>query len=242
VDTKAGMPQDPQPFEMHEARYNDFFRGHLKYVFRNHPNAAEHRRAYHEVFQRWVRVRHPTVLRELGGLGAALERGVSIGVHKRVGGPGTAAFQGIHAVVDTKEVVRATRLLVGRIPQKVTHIFLATDDSKAEAAFRLEFGELLHVRSGVQRVAGGLNPDGSLCEVHIRSPFNPKCGLQDAVDVLTDALLLSKCDWFLHMESNVSTAVALMNPELKLVHVADILDIKPSKERETRPRNILTMP
>lgn len=75
----------------------------------------------------------------------------------------------------------------------------------------------------MQRVSGGVNPDGSFNEVHIRSAHNPVCSLQDAVDVLTDALLLAECGTILHMDSNLSTAVALLAPAARMLHVASVL-------------------
>ena len=71
-------------------------------------------------------------------------------------------------------------------------------------------------------MTGGLNPDGSPSEVHIRSPYNPACGLQEAVDVLTDALLLARCGWVLHAESHVTHAVALISPYTEMIHITDL--------------------
>lgn len=101
---------------------------------------------------------------------------------------------------------------------------MVLSDANAEAAFREAFGARLRVRDGVQRVRGGLNADGTLNEVHIRSPHNPRCSLNDAVDVVADALLLSCCGWVLHMDSNVSSAVAIMAPRTQMVHVVDVLE------------------
>ena len=41
--------------------------------------------------------------------------------------------------------------------------------------------------------------------------------------MLTDAILLSHCGRVLHMDSNVSSAVGIINPELEMLHVADVL-------------------
>ena len=102
------------------------------------------------------------------------------------------------------------------------HIFLATDDAAAEAEFRAAFGDRLRLRAGVQRVKGGLNPDDTLNEVHIVSPYNPGCSLRDAVDVLCDALLLAQCRCVIHMDSNVTSTVALLNPNAVMVHMCDL--------------------
>ena len=61
-------------------------------------------------------------------------------------------------------------------------------------------------------------------QVHIASPHNPSCSLDDAADVLADALLLSCCGHVVHMDSNVTSAVALMSPDARMEHVIDVLD------------------
>lgn len=160
---------------------------------------------------------------ELGGA-------VSIGVHKRVFTPGTAEYQGCrgengHGVVyTTADFIEALRRIVRQLAAPVALIYVATDDAHAEAEFRAsEFGGLVRVRQGVQRVAGGLNDDGTLNEVHIKSPHNPRCTVEDAVDVVADAMLLARCGHVLHMDSNVSTAVGLINPSAKMLHMVDVL-------------------
>jgi hypothetical protein len=112
---------------------------------------------------------------------------------------------------------------MARVSQPVRAIFLATDDAHAENVFRAAFGDQLRLRGGVQRVAGGLNADGTLNEVHIASPYNPGCSVQDAVDVVADAMLLACCQYVLHMDSNVTSTVALMNPDAVMVHVEEIM-------------------
>ena len=122
------------------------------------------------------------------------------------------------------KVHKVRRELEHRRGTPLTHLFLATDDAHAEAAFRAAFGELLHVQPHVRRTTGGVHDDSSLNEVHIKSASNPLGGsLQDAVDVLCDALLLASCDTVLHMDSNVTSAVACMNPRTRMVHVNDVV-------------------
>jgi hypothetical protein len=89
------------------------------------------------------------------------------------------------SVPTSADFVAAARILLEACHaagRPLTAIFLATDDLQAVDAFRAAFGGLCHVRAGVQRVAGGVNPDGSFAEVHLRSEHNPSCTLQDAVD------------------------------------------------------------
>ena len=75
------------------------------------------------------------------------------------------------------------------------------------------------------RTLGGVNADETLNEAHIRSPHNPPPppSLQGALCVLGDALMLSHCGQVLHMDSNVSSAVAVMNAKVRMYHIADVL-------------------
>jgi hypothetical protein len=219
-------------------RFNFLLSARFRWFFRTSLHRDGQRRAYFDVFQKWVRPTHPQLVRELSGLGAELSREVSIGVHKRVDTPGTIEYQGAKRVFSSREFIAVVLQLIRRIQMpregstaprlQVTRIFLATDDANAEAEFREAFGSALRVRDDVQRVSGGLNADGTLNEVHIRSPggHNPTCSLQDAVDVVADALLLSRCQWVVHMDSNVTSAVALMNPHTTMLHMVDQLATK----------------
>ena len=72
-------------------------------------------------------------------LGAALAAGCSIGVHKRVDTPGTAAYQETREVHSLEQFVTATRRVISGSVRQVTHIFLATDDALAETTFREVF-------------------------------------------------------------------------------------------------------
>jgi hypothetical protein len=146
-------------------------------------HAAAHRRAYHDVYARWVRVCHPRLRHELDTLGASLRAGRAIGVHKRVDTPGTAAYQGEHRrVASHADFIAATRTLMHRTDAPTTHVYLATDDATAVAAFRAAFGALLVVRADVRRTEGGITPDAQLNEVHIKSSHTPPATLQDAAD------------------------------------------------------------
>ena len=206
------------------SRHNFFFGGRFRWRWRHSSCHKAHRRAYHALFDRWISPAHPAVVSELADLGARLRAGVSIGVHKRVDTPGTAVYQGTKAVPSDEAYANAIRAIIRRMhPRRVDHLFLATDDLATERYMRAAFGAALHVRPA-QRVAGGVNRDGTLNEVHIASPHNPKCSLQDAVDVLADALLLASCGTVLHMDSNVSTAVAIMSEKAEMVHVEDVLE------------------
>ena len=220
-----------QPIELRESRFNHFLRAEHKFEFRVSRFNASQRATYHRLFNQHIKIRHPKVLRALSTLGADLGNGVSIGVHKRIDTPGTRMNQGLKGVFSCEDYVDAAKALVLQYAlegRTVTHVYLATDDARAEKAFRMAFGSTLCVREGVQRVLGGVNPDGTHNEVHQMGPFNPTTSVEDAADVLCDALLLSKCGMVLHMDSNVSTAVSLMAPaSTAMVHIADVLGRAP---------------
>lgn len=221
------------PLELRESRFNHFLRGEHKFEFRTSKYNAAQRAAYNRVFSTHIRVRHASIINALATLGKELSEGTSVGVHKRIDTPGTRMNQGLKGNFSIDEYVEAARLVVTehetRTGCAVTAVYLATDDEAAERAFRVAFGERLCVRRGVTRVRGGVNPDGTHNEVHSRtSPFNPTCTLQDAADVLTDALLLAKCDLVLHADSNVTTAVSLIAPaSTGMRHITDVLGRTP---------------
>ena len=222
--TPAGAPSNGQWLEIN-ARFNLWLTGRFRWRFRKSPYAEAQRRAYHAVFAEHVVLQHPQVRREIDTLGAVLRKGHAIGVHKRVDTPGTAAFQGEHRRVLSHDdfITALRRLIASAAPTSVTHVFLATDDASAEDAFRRAFGDLLIVRAGVRRTEGGVSADATLNEVHIKSATRPPATLQDAADVLCDAMLLACCHTVLHMDSNVTSAVAFMGPECDLVHIDDVL-------------------
>ena len=91
--TGSDAPPSDETLEVSETRFNCLL-GRFKIHFRGSRFAEKHRRLYHDVYARWVRVRHPIALGELSGLGAVLKGGASIGVHKRVDTAGTAENQG----------------------------------------------------------------------------------------------------------------------------------------------------
>ena len=63
---------------------------------------------------------------------------------------------------------------------------------------------------------GGLQPDGKMNEVHM-IPGN--AGQQEGVDVLADVHIMALCQELVHIDSNVSTSVAIINPDMVCHHV-----------------------
>lgn len=155
------------------ARLNCFFVSRFRWLSRYCPDEAAQRAAYHRVYATHVRPRHPRLLALLTDLTGQMARakaalagsGVSVGVHKRVETPGTMEYQGCGRVFNAADFIEALRRLGRALPRPIACIFLATDDARAEDQFRAsEFGARLLLHRGVQRVAGGLNDDGTLNE------------------------------------------------------------------------------
>ena len=43
--------------------------------------------------------------------------------------------------------------------------------------------------------------------------------VEDAADVLIDAMMMSECDECLHADSNVTIAAAIFNPTMRMTHI-----------------------
>jgi len=110
-------------------------------------------------------------------------------------------------------VARAKKLLpAGR---RVA-VVLASDYEPAVDAFRAAFGEALIIQPDVVRAASFAQD-----QVH-HLPANWSLTLGE--QVMVDCLLLSKCDVLLHVVSNVASAAAYFNPNLKLVYCETFIE------------------
>ncbi len=89
-------------------------------------------------------------------------------------------------------------------------IFLATDDEKVLKIFKERYGDKLVYRES-ERSKNGRG-------IHFLNANRR----QQGEDVIIDALLLSKCDFFLYGYSNVSTVVKYLNPFLKSKNMSHI--------------------
>lgn len=88
---------------------------------------------------------------------------------------------------------------------KASKVFLATDNQQTATFMKERFGDRLIMR------------EHSLYDMHqdhdaLGVDEDPNCN--QARDCLMDALLLSRCNHFVHAVSNIATAVLYMNPDL----------------------------
>jgi hypothetical protein len=111
--------------------------------------------------------------------------------------------------------------------RKETRIFLATDQSSVVEQLTAEFGDMLVTTSNVERTTkdhdasfNQLSPAERMREgfqiQHLTAADPGKWSAKMAEDVLVDAYLLSKGSHFIHITSNIATAVAYMNPRIAM--------------------------
>ena len=176
------------------------------------------------LYTKWVHLKHPRIVEEVnGGLGKLLAGGRSLGVHKRVDA-GHRRLSGQPLCVLTGIV---TRMTGGEAGEGHRLALVRCDDDTAGdgvATFGMAMEALCCIYEADARVGGGLNAsDATLNEVHIKSPHNPSCNLEDAADVIIDAELLARCKTCLHMDSNVTSAVSIISNLVEMRHIIDVL-------------------
>lgn len=90
-----------------------------------------------------------------------------------------------------------------------THILLATDDNRFFRAFKQKYGNKVVAYSKIR----GENGTG----IHFQ---DDGVASSKGEEVVIDWLLLSKANYFIHGESNVATAVLILNPSIERVNMA----------------------
>ncbi len=187
------------------------FCGHGKVYLKGAPLARQ-RQSYHRLYADRVRVENPRVLAEVERIcDPAFAGRFCVGVHKRVANAGVAACQEAGSLPSTKVFIERVRALITDTGTDRYLVFLATDDAPAVRRFQRAFGANLIVRDDVKRTSGDQT------EVHYQDWG--VLSLTDAEDVLIDALVLARCHALVHASSSISSAVGIMNPTLRMVHI-----------------------
>ncbi len=163
------------------------------------------RHRYHKAFADHIRIRPHITARVDALMPPATAGHFLIGAHVRH--PVHAGEQ-IHLMPSPRDFIDRIR---GLIPREGSwRVVLATDVEETADEFRKLFGGNLILQPNVARAAtasdvstdaGGKPPAVALGE-----------------QVLIDALMLARCDVFVHITSNVATAVGYMNPHVRMVH------------------------
>lgn len=185
-------------------------------------------------FYRWRRYMHTAALSRIS-LTADVERvvtesestippGLRIGMHVRH--PSHAIEQRSRTMPDVSDYLRvAYEALESHAGEAV--VVLATDQESVVEAFRRELGGQVWCRNGVARVESDasatyeeLDVDEKMKEghqiQHLMAQDQSKWTVRNAIDVLVDVKLLASCDDFIHVTSNIATAVAAWNPAIDM--------------------------
>lgn len=170
------------------------------YAYRLHKRDRRWRREKHAIYERFVKLR-PHVQAHVDAIATAMfSGGPIIGVHARHSG---ISVENVFDVPTAGTFVAHAHRLAEAYPG--ARILLATDSQAAAQVFAQAFGNRLLMQNGVERSGG----DG---QVHQGPGGSQARGLA----VLTDALLLAKCNALLHVNSNIATAVGYINPNLQM--------------------------
>jgi len=163
------------------------------------------RQIYGRLFRDYIRVKPAIVARADALYEARMAGHYRVGVHCR---HPTHDIECLHRMPSLARFIAAARALLPADRSWV--VVLATDYEPAVAAFRDAFGEKLIVQAGVMRAAAASDE-----QIHHEAGA-PSVAL--AEQALVDALLLARCDAFVHVTSNLATAVGYMNPHSRMVY------------------------
>lgn len=162
-----------------------------------------------------VHIHNQFVLSEVESYRGRMAGRLCLGVHKRLSIPSVADNQESFRMPSNEDVLEAVQEIMRRSPELGMLVYLATDDADCVEIFSRQFGQRLICRPDVQRVRAG-----DKVEVHCQEWG--RVSLKDACDVLIDGLILAQCTTVLHLSSNITTCVAFLNPQLKLIHYDEL--------------------
>lgn len=167
---------------------------------------------YHDAFTRNIRVRRPVLNRVDSFHNTFLKGRYCVGVHYRL--PTHHDIECPEPAPPIEFFIEAARRLIPRGANFM--VFLATDVKRAVDRFREAFGNRLACQPNVPRA-----DDAAPGEMHWnrRNRHTDELGMS----VLSDCLLLARCDTLLHVVSNVATAAGYINPAIRMVYCRDPL-------------------
>lgn len=202
---------------------------HAYRLYKTHQFAAW-RRQYHRVFQQHVRLRAPLRAETDAFAERHLARSFMVAAHVRhpshtVEQPGAVIAYNDSYIAGIYAAVRAR----GIDPAGPDWgVFLATDQDHVVHRFQAEFGDRLACYDDVRRTRAAedaafesLSPEEKNQEghqlQHLVSANRANWSVRMAWEVVRDAYAMARCHTLLHVVSNVSTAVAYMNPEVEMI-------------------------
>jgi glycosyltransferase involved in cell wall biosynthesis len=110
-----------------------------------------------------------------------------------------------------------------------TRLFLATDQDSVVEQVAAAFGDMVVYSPGVERTTrehdrrfSGLSEAERMREghqiQHLKASDPSKWGLRMAEEVIVDTYLLARGDYFIHVTSNIATAVSFINPRIRMIY------------------------
>ena len=194
------------------------------------PDFGAWRRQYHRVFARLIHLR-PALAAEIDAFAAAhLHKPVRIAAHVR---------HPSHTVEQPDGRIAGTEAFIERVRDELRRrrvdpasdawvVFVATDQDRVLHRFRDAFGERAvsypdarRTRSAEDAAFDALGPaernrDGHQLQ-HLVAADPAGWSWRMAWEVVRDAYTMASCQALLHVVSNVSTAVAYINPEIEML-------------------------
>ncbi|MGI4808383.1 MAG: hypothetical protein ACRYF2_09775 [Janthinobacterium lividum] len=200
------------------------------YTLYRSPDFAAFRRQYHRVFIQHVRLR-PEHQAEIDVFAAAhLTAPILIAAHVRH--PSHTVEQPTGRIAGTDLYIEQVRDVVRRRGGDPAGpgwaVFVATDQERVLHRFRAAFGERAVFFPDARRTRADedasfdaltpteQNKDGHQLQ-HLVAADHAGWSWRMAWEVVRDAYAMARCGTLLHVVSNVSTAVAYMNPEIEMV-------------------------
>ncbi len=220
--------------EAPEMRHNDAREPLMTYVHAyklyQSPDFASWRRQYHRAFSDHVRLRPKLEAEVRAFVEAKLNKAVLIAAHVRH--PSHTVEQPGAVIAHTQAYLTAVRAKLLEHGLSVESpdwtVFLATDQERVVVQFREAFGNRVACYDDVRRTKPNedaafdalskeeKNRDGHQLQ-HLVAADTANWSSRMAWEVVRDAFTMAHCNCLLHVVSNVSTAVAYMNPNIEMI-------------------------
>jgi hypothetical protein len=204
-----------------------------KHAYKLYQSPSFHawRRQYHRVWRDHIALRPGLAAEIEAARKAHLNAPVVIGAHVRH--PSHALEQPSAQIAYGEQYIEAVRRQVAArgVPPESDEwrVFLATDQERVVRQFTEAFGARVFCFADVKRTTveddaryDSLSADMKVKEghqiQHLVAATPERWSSRMAWEIIRDASMLAACHALLHVTSNVSTAVAYMNPDVELVY------------------------
>ncbi len=180
-----------------------------------------YRRFVHDKINKHIRIK-PHILNEIESFYKKhMEGHICIGVHVRYAFGHAAETPKGHPSL--QEYCNEVNNLLTKHSNSSVKIFLASDSHVAINYFKAQYGDKL-IYLDTYRSSDGQDPglmygNDDYWMSHIEEWHKAKPGYHGGLGALMDCLLLSKCDYFIHITSNVASFVCFFSPYIKSIYL-----------------------